>query len=180
MDGVPYPQPLSGHEPQYVPWGALRVRPIGHPPRPVPPRAADQRSRSYPTLSRELRWGRYGHRGGAQTPGVGSLASVSFGPPSSRPPRPLCWLLPPRFLPWGFPLPRPFLFSQAFAVPCSPPAFSLLPSPRRHFACQFLGRAEAAWRPLCLPPVSPVGPVVTPCAPPPFPLSVPSPPSSPS
>ena len=33
MDGVPYPQPLTGHEPQYVPWGVLLVRPIGHPPR---------------------------------------------------------------------------------------------------------------------------------------------------
>ena len=58
MDGVPYPQPLAGPEPQYVPWGVLLVRPIGHPPRPVPPRAADQRSRAYPTLLRVLRWGR--------------------------------------------------------------------------------------------------------------------------
>ena len=33
MDGVPYPQPLAGPEPQYVPWGVLLVRPIGHPPR---------------------------------------------------------------------------------------------------------------------------------------------------
>ena len=44
MDGVPYPQPLTGHEPQYVPWGVLLVKPIGQPPRPVPPRAAGQRS----------------------------------------------------------------------------------------------------------------------------------------
>ena len=86
MDGLPYPQPLAGPEPQYVPWGVLLVRPIGHPPRPVPPRAADQRSRAYPTLLRVLRWGRYGHRGGAQTPEVGSLACVSRGPFSSRPP----------------------------------------------------------------------------------------------
>ena len=86
MDGVPYPQPLAGPEPQYVPWGVLLVRPIGHPPRPVPPRAADQRSRAYPTLLRVLRWGRYGHRGGGQTPEVGSLACVSRGPFSSRPP----------------------------------------------------------------------------------------------
>ena len=50
MDGVPYPQPLAGPELQYVPWGVLLVRPIGHPPRPVPPRAADQRSRAYPTF----------------------------------------------------------------------------------------------------------------------------------
>ena len=27
---VPYPQPLAGPEPQYVPWGVLLVRPIGH------------------------------------------------------------------------------------------------------------------------------------------------------
>ena len=86
MDGVPYPQPLAGPEPQYVPWGVLLVRPIGHPPKPVPPRAADQRSRAYPTLLRVLRWGRYGHRGEAQTPEVGSLACVSRGPFSSRPP----------------------------------------------------------------------------------------------
>ena len=32
MDGVPYLQPLPGHEPQYVPWGVFLVRPIGHPP----------------------------------------------------------------------------------------------------------------------------------------------------
>ena len=86
MDGVPYLQPLAGPEPQYVPWGVLLARPIGHPPRPVPPRAADQRSRAYPTLLRVLRWGRYGHRGGPQTPEVGSLACVSRGPFSSRPP----------------------------------------------------------------------------------------------
>ena len=86
MDGVPYPQPLARPEPQYVPWGLLSVRPIGHPSRPVPPRAADQRSRAYPTLLRVLRWGRYGHRGGPQTPEVGSLACVSRGPFSSCPP----------------------------------------------------------------------------------------------
>ena len=86
MDGVPYRQPLVGPEPQYVPWGVLLVRPIGHPPKPVPPQAADQRSRAYPTLLRVLRWGRYGHRGGPQTPEVGSLVCVSRGPSSSRPP----------------------------------------------------------------------------------------------
>ena len=32
MDNVPYPQLLSGQELQYVPWGVLLVRPIGHPP----------------------------------------------------------------------------------------------------------------------------------------------------
>ena len=86
MDGVLYPQPLAGPEPQYVPWGVLLVRPIGHPPRPVPPRAAELRSRAYPTLLRMLRWGRYVHRAGAQTPEVGPLACVSCGLPASRPP----------------------------------------------------------------------------------------------
>ena len=85
MDGVPYPQPLAGPEPQYVPWEVFLVRPIGHPPRPVPPRAADQRSRAYPTLLRVLSWSRYVHLGGPQTPEVGSLACVSRGPFSSRP-----------------------------------------------------------------------------------------------
>ena len=80
-DGVPYPQPLAGPEPQYMPWGLLLVRPIGHPLRPVPPRAADLQSRAYPTLLRVLKWGRYGHRGGPKTPEVGSLACVfSFRP----------------------------------------------------------------------------------------------------
>ena len=88
MDGVPYPQPLPGPEPQYLPWGVLLVRPIGHLPRPVPPQAADQRSRPYSTLLRVLRWGRYGHRGGPQTPEVGPLACVSCGPLFSRPPFP--------------------------------------------------------------------------------------------
>ena len=92
MDDVPYPQPLAGPEPQYVPWGVLLVRPIGHPPRPVPPRTADQRSRAYPTLLRVLRWGRYGHQGGPQTPDVGSPACVSRGPFSSRPPFRCCGL----------------------------------------------------------------------------------------
>ena len=86
MDGVPYPQPLAGPEPQYVPWGVLLVRPIGHPPRLLPLRAADQRSLSYRTILRVLRSGRYGHRGGPQTPEVRSLACVSRGPLSSRPP----------------------------------------------------------------------------------------------
>ena len=67
MDGVPYPQPLTGHEPQYVPWGVPRVRPIGHPPGPVPPWAASLRSQPYPALLLLLRWGRYGHRGGKGT-----------------------------------------------------------------------------------------------------------------
>ena len=71
MDGVPYQQPLAGPEQQYVPWYVLLVRPIRHPPRPVPPRAADQRSQAYLTLLRVLSWGGYGHRGGPQTPEVG-------------------------------------------------------------------------------------------------------------
>ena len=86
MDGVPYQQPLAGPEPQYVLWGVLLVRPMGHIPRPVPPRAADQRSWAYPTLLLVLRWGPYGHRGGPQTPEVGPLACVSCGPLAFRPP----------------------------------------------------------------------------------------------
>ena len=85
-DGVPYPQPLAGPKPQYVPWGVLLVRPIGHPRRPVPPRVTDQRSWRYPTLLRVLRWGRYVHLGAPQTSEVGSLVCVSSGPVSSRPP----------------------------------------------------------------------------------------------
>ena len=106
MDGVPYPQPLTGHEPQYVPWGVLLVRPIGHPPRPVPPRAAGHRSRAYPTLLLALRWGRYGHRGGPQTPEVGYLTSVVRGPLSPRPP-PL--------------VPAPLLSSPGALAPCRAP-----------------------------------------------------------
>ena len=105
MDGVPYQQPLAVPEPQYVPWGVLLVRPIGHPPRPVPPRAADQRSRAYPTLLRVLRWSRYSHRGGAQTPEVGSFACVSCEPLSSRPLLSLCalwwWVSRLSWLGWG-------------------------------------------------------------------------------
>ena len=68
MDGVPYPQPLTGDKPHNVPWGVLLVRPIGQPPRPVPPGAADKPSWAYPTLLRVLRWGRYSHRGGGPNP----------------------------------------------------------------------------------------------------------------
>ena len=57
--------PSLSPNPQYVRWGVLLVTPVGHPSRPVPARAADQRSRAYPTLLRVLRWGPYGHRGGA-------------------------------------------------------------------------------------------------------------------
>ena len=64
MDGVPYPQPLTVHELQYVPWGVLCVQPIAHPPRPVPPWTAGLRFQVYPALLLPLRRGRYGHRGG--------------------------------------------------------------------------------------------------------------------
>ena len=70
----------------------LLVRPIRHPPRTVPPRAADQRSQAYPTLLRVLRCGRYGQRGGPKTPEVGPLACVSCGHLLSRPPLWLCLL----------------------------------------------------------------------------------------
>ena len=81
MDGVPYPQPLAGPEPQYVPWGVLLVKPIGHPPSPMPPRAAGQRSRAYPTFLRVLRRGRYGLPGGGAKPlRLGLSPASSVGP----------------------------------------------------------------------------------------------------
>ena len=141
MDGVPYRQPLAGPEPQYVPWGVLLVRPIGHPPRLVPPRAADQRSRVYPTLLRVLRWGRYGHRGGPGTTDVGSLARVSRGPSSSRPPfrRVVCG--------GGFPVSpgwdgggggRFLLFLAVLLVYVSPPPLVVVPR-----------RCVCLWRSVC-------------------------------
>ena len=87
MEGVPYQQPLTGHEAQYVRWGLLKVRPIGHAPRPVPPRAAGQRSRAYPTLLRVLRGPIRSPGGGGQTPEVRSPASYypgTFRPHLSR------------------------------------------------------------------------------------------------
>ena len=42
--------------------------PLVTPPRPVPPRAADQRSWAYPTFLRVLSLGPYGHRGGGRNP----------------------------------------------------------------------------------------------------------------
>ena len=54
--------------------------PLVTPSRPVPPRAADQRSRAYPTLLRVLRWGRYGPRGGAQTLRLGPSPASPVGP----------------------------------------------------------------------------------------------------
>ena len=166
MDGVPYPQPLTGHEPQYVPWGVLLIRPIGHPPRPVPPRAADQRSRAYPTLLRVLRWGRYGHRGGPQTPEAGPLASVPCGLLSSR--------LPPRAVLAPAP-PLSFLvFPPSRAPFCSP---GLLPCP----ACP--PPSPPLFPALALPPVTLSGIGFAPVPSPPLPLplfSVSLPPPSPS
>ena len=151
IDGVPYPQPLTGHEPQYVPWGVLLVRPIGHPPRPVPPRAADQRSRAYPTLLRVLRWGRCGHRGEGQTPEAGPLASVPYGPLSSRPPPSRSvGPCPSTLYPCVSPSPRSFLLSRAPAVSCLSPALSLRSSPHWHFACQCLGRVQVGVARACL------------------------------
>ena len=127
MDGVPYPQPLSGHEPQYVPWGVLLVRPIGHPPRTVPPGAADPRFWAYSTFLRVLRWGRYGHRGGVQTPEAGPLACVPCGHLSSRPIYIYIWgcWLPCCCVGCGISAPRPRFFPSR----ASPPAPGLLPCP---------------------------------------------------
>ena len=105
MDGVTYPQPPAWPELQYVPWRVLLVRPIGHPPRPVPPRAAEQRSRAYPILLRVLRWGRYCRGGRPQTPQVGSLACLLWRPLSSRPHLSLCglssWVSRLSWVGWG-------------------------------------------------------------------------------
>ena len=68
MDGVPYPQPLTRHQPQCVPWGVPCVRPIDHPPRPVSPWAAGLRSQAYPAFLHMLKRGRYGYRGHPLTP----------------------------------------------------------------------------------------------------------------
>ena len=123
MDGVPYPQPLTGHEPQYVPWEVLLVRPIGHPPQ------AGATSGRWPTvpgvthLTACAQVGPIQTPGGGQTPEVGYLTSVFCGLLSPRPPpRSLrCWSLPPSFLPQGCPpFPRP--------LPCFlAPAVSRLP-----------------------------------------------------
>ena len=83
MDSVPYPQPLAGPEPQYVPWGVLLVTPIGQPPRPVPPRAADQRSRAYFILLCVLRWGPYITGVGPKPLRLGPSLAFPVGP--SRP-----------------------------------------------------------------------------------------------
>ena len=105
--------------------------------------------------------------GGPKLLGLGPLPASPFGPFLPAPPSAVLAFAPPLST-LGFPpFPRPFLFSQAPALPCFPPAFSLRPTPLRHFACQFVGRALAAWCRHCLPPVSPFGLVVTPCAPPP-------------
>ena len=82
MDGVSYPQPLAGPEPQYVPWGVLLVRLIGHPPRPVPPRAADQRSRCIPPYCV--------CSGGADTVTGGAPKPQRFGPSPASPVGPFC------------------------------------------------------------------------------------------
>ena len=113
--------------------------------------------------------------------GLGPLPASPSGPFHPGPPPSAVLAFAPPLSTLGFPpCPRPFLCSLAPAVPCLPPAFSLRPSPLWHFACLSLGRAQAAWCPHCLLPVSPSGLVVTPCVPPRFPLSVPSPRSSPS
>ena len=174
MDGVPYPQPLTGREPQYVPWGVLLVRPIGHPPRPVPPRAADQRSRPYPTLLRVLRWGRNGHRGGPQTPEAGALASVPCGPLSSRPPPPAVLAPAPPLSTLVFPPSRaPFCSLGRLPCPACPPLSpSALPRTGTLLVSVWagfrLGSLVPAFCTHRLPPVTLSGPVFAPVSPPHF------------
>ena len=144
MDGVPYPQPLAGPEPQYVPWGVLLVRPIGHPPRPVPPRAADQRSRAYPTLLRVLRWGRYGHRGAPKPLRLGPSPASPVGPFRPAP------LFAVRFAVAGVPSLRGGVVvvgGGVFAVPGCVACVRVAPSsgPGSPSVCVFVARCVRAW-----------------------------------
>ena len=104
MDGVPYPQPLTGHEP----WGVLLVRPIGHPPgRCHLGPLANGPGRNPPYCLRsggaDTDTG-----GGGQTPEVGYLTSVLRGLLSPRLPPVRCGVCPCllAFVPRGVPLSR--------------------------------------------------------------------------
>ena len=101
--------------------------------------------------------------GGARLLGLGPLPASPLSPfHPGAPPSAVLAFAPPLSTLGLSRFPHLFLFSQAPAVLCLPPAFSLCPSPLWHFACQFLGRAQVAWCPHCLLPVSPSGLVVTP------------------
>ena len=129
MDGVPDPQPLTRHEPHYMPWGVLRVGPMGHPPDLVLPWAAALRSQAYPALWLPLWRGRYGHWGVRLT----SLLRLCAGVPLW----PVCSL---RL--WRLPMPpNPSPASRGGGVPIVPPCFrpSLV-------VCCFLGARGGASR----------------------------------
>ena len=96
------------------------------------------------------------------------------GPFIPATPCPLCLPLPPRFLPCGFPPPSPFSVlpgaCRALLAPCFLPPLLFTPA----LCLSVSGPGSGCLAPLCLPPVSPVGLVVTPCAPPPhFPFPSP-------
>ena len=92
MDGVPYPQPLPRPEPQYVPWGVLQVRPIGHSPGRCHLRPLTKGPGRIPPYC-VCSGGAHTVTGGeGQTPEVGALACVFFRLLSSRPLPPLCWV----------------------------------------------------------------------------------------
>ena len=69
-----------------------------------------------------------GTGGGPKLLGLGPLPASLLGSFRPAPPLPLCWPLPPRFLPWGFPLPAPLSAlpgsCRAVLAPCFlPPPF---------------------------------------------------------
>ena len=91
MDSVPYPQPLTGQEPQYVPWGGLLVRPTRH---------SLGRCHLGPLTNGPRRIPPYGVcSGGAKRVTGGAPKPLRLGPsPASPvgsfrpvPPLPLCW-----------------------------------------------------------------------------------------
>ena len=165
MDGVPCPQPLTGHEPQYVPRGVLLVRPIGHPPgRCHLGPLANSPGRNPPYCLRS--GGADTDTGGAPKPLRSGISPASFaGSCHPAPPPVRCGVGPCllAFVPRGVPLsPRPL---RCFLVP----AMSRLPL--------LSASALACWCPLffvfcCFffyrsPLVSPPGVSVCPLPPPP-------------
>ena len=155
---------------KYMPWEVLLVRPIGHPPRPVPPRAASQRSEAYPTSLRVLRWRRYGHQGGPRTPGVRSLASVPFRLFSPRPPPSAVLALAPQLFTLGFPPSRAPFYSPRF-LPC--PACPLLSFPALALCLSVSGPGSGRLAPPL--PAAPLSlrPCGHPCVPPNVPIPSP-------
>ena len=145
MDGVPYPQPLTGHEPRYVPWGAPRVKPLGQPPGLVPPWVVVLRSQLYPALLLPLKQGRYTvTMGGPLTARVRFHANV---PPSGLEVRPRAVAFPAPMAPippappplplrmHGGSLPLPASFPPWVLPPPCTALWALLPAASRPLLC---------------------------------------------